>query len=945
MKLVWRQWYVWTNNLLAVILAITINLLTDDATTALIAFVAILAILQFVMARFQGEKEYRAQQSARDALLRPLQPPTPARTKSSSPLHLLTAPYSPTPLWGRTAERRALLKWCTDRDEGAGVVHVVSGPTGVGKSRLARAVAEDLPDEWASGWLLSADGLVERITACLEPTLVIVDDAEQIAELDTLVSQAILHPRSVRLLVLTQDAELLARQHHAIAAYLSQVTSLKPVGEFSDWQRWFGEAARSYARTLEIPPPNLPVETSFNSSDSMLTLHVRALVAALNRSGAHASTMRQLSTELAEIEQESWRTDLAGLPIGCDLSVLGEVVTTLSLLPAQNTHTAAGLLRRLPQFAEDSSQESRFALARWARSRYLSSPDHRLDLAPHLIGDRLVVDVLTRCPSLLDDGASAFPALVRAYTNYPDALPMLINCLLQQGNELVAGIRTVISTCSADRELDHALGDVVTQIDPNELKVLIGYRIPERFPQVRCAVGLMLVNRDRALTTEGVEQQARVNLANSLYELAIDLLKVDRADESLVAAVEAAALGRELAKSGPVHRQSTYAMYLTQCCDSSVAAGNLDNALTWAQESTDILRTLASDGPTHRQQDLARALQKQGMLLEHMDKTTEALSNLRESESIWRKRAADRPGKFEVQHAQSLVDLAHCLRSANQLRDALHTLEKAANTLSAVVQDGADEHRSSLAAAFQGLGTAHWELDQHQEAVEAAEAAVTIWRQLALEEPHRFRPELARAVGDFALCLSSAGQHTDALTHAQQAAAIWRELRRSNPGGHRAAVARATSYLAIILAESPDRRNDALVAGTTAIAEWKALRAEEPALYGAELAFALRNQGTTLLSAGERDQALITCNEAATLWRSLSDARPERHAPQYAVALGTVAACLSALGRTDDAIEAQRNAVRLWRECAQRDPELYESSYRSEWDLLNRLTGEVTPFN
>jgi RecA/RadA recombinase len=82
----------------------------------------------------------------------------------------------------------ALLAWCAEE---GGRVRIIAGPAGVGKTRLALALAEEVIDQgWCAGWALSLDGLVEKVVACREKALVLVDDADRWAGLEVLLTQA-----------------------------------------------------------------------------------------------------------------------------------------------------------------------------------------------------------------------------------------------------------------------------------------------------------------------------------------------------------------------------------------------------------------------------------------------------------------------------------------------------------------------------------------------------------------------------------------------------------------------------------------------------------------------------------------------------------------------------------------------------------------------------------
>jgi hypothetical protein len=431
----------WWHGLVSVVAAAGVGVVTNLATSAfswaLTAALVALVGAQAGLSVLQGVQDYRGRQVARDTVLGPLRPavPDPSVSDGSSMVgaasgarevvHWLTAPFSPTRLWGREPLRDQLVAWCVDRDPGGGVVRVLTGPAGVGKSRLALAVGESLPAGWATGRLLgSGDGLVERIDAAGDPTLVLVEDADRVPGLDILITRAARHPGLIRLLLLTRTDASLRSLPDTVLPQVTRTVALAPIGEAADRQRWFTEAVRDYARALRVPPPDLSDRPVGHDEDTLLVLHARALLAVLGRAGIRGWSLTNIATELVGLETRTWDTDLPRLPDGCDADVLAEAVTVLLLLPAQTLDEAAEVLRRVPQLSHDTAHQSRVAVARWAYRRYPPGPDHRLNLRPHLIAERLLLNTLSRTRRLLhdDDTPTAVPVLAQACATFPDAI-------------------------------------------------------------------------------------------------------------------------------------------------------------------------------------------------------------------------------------------------------------------------------------------------------------------------------------------------------------------------------------------------------------------------------------------------------------------------------------------------------------------------------------------
>jgi hypothetical protein len=355
-----RWWHPVVSVLVAASLGAVTNLVTGTFSWTLATIAVGLVLAQLALSLWQGRQDLHARRAARDELLGVLRPDVPANQGDEPRVAFwLTAPYSPTPLWGRDRERDRLLAWCVDRDPKAGAIRVLAGPAGVGKSRLALAVAEALPPQWSAGWAGTPDGVVERIVAAGDPTLLLVDDADRLDGLATLITRAIRHPDLIRVLLLTRAPDSLRSLPDTLQPHVSRVETLTPIGAGGDRTRWFAEAVRAYAALFQVPPPEIAALPVGRDEDTPLVLHARALLTVNGRPGdLRTSSLRDLAHDLVRLEQRHWTTSA---PAGCDPDVLAEALTTLLLVPAENLVAAAESLRRVPQLSHDASHETRMS--------------------------------------------------------------------------------------------------------------------------------------------------------------------------------------------------------------------------------------------------------------------------------------------------------------------------------------------------------------------------------------------------------------------------------------------------------------------------------------------------------------------------------------------------------------------------------------------------------
>ena len=177
-------------------------------------------------------------------------------------LGLLLAGRCPMSFRGRSRELGQLAGWRAG-ERGCPVV-MISGPAGVGKSRLALEFASRLPPGWVAGWLHAGAGAaaVDAMRACGDPAVIVVDDADGSTDLVTLLEAlAERHEDpAVRVVLVTRSAAglraalmgQLEERHGWIVSGAAEL-DLGTEGGQDDQIRWFGEAVTAFAATLNVP--------------------------------------------------------------------------------------------------------------------------------------------------------------------------------------------------------------------------------------------------------------------------------------------------------------------------------------------------------------------------------------------------------------------------------------------------------------------------------------------------------------------------------------------------------------------------------------------------------------------------------------------------------------------------------------------------------------------
>jgi hypothetical protein len=301
------------------------------------------------------------------------------------------------PFRGRAADLAWLEQW---RDTpGSHPVALVTGPGGVGKTRLVTQFAVTRPPSWAAGWLHEGCGTsaLDTVRACGDPALILIDNADTSPDtgalLTSLASKRGGTPVRVVLTArtpasLAQVASQLPEQARSIiAAENLPVRELHPFGSADDHVRWFGEAVRAYAAARRTPPPDLPdasaAESTARLDKPVLLIQAQALLAVLEaqrRRPQHPDTQAlpfgQVAEALFTHEQDRWqqaaRQPRRGLT-DLDATTQQRAIVALMLSGATGETQAASALRAVPDLA-DATTERLAKITRWAFDLYPPGP-------------------------------------------------------------------------------------------------------------------------------------------------------------------------------------------------------------------------------------------------------------------------------------------------------------------------------------------------------------------------------------------------------------------------------------------------------------------------------------------------------------------------------------------------------------------------------------------
>ena len=881
-------------------------------------------------------------------------------------LELLQASHSLTPAWGRRHELKRLEGWLAD-DQACPAL-LISGPAGVGKSRLALEFASRLPTEWATGWLRAEKGgeAVDAVRACKSPAVILVDDADGRTDLvpllDVLAEES--GGSAIRAVIITRSTiglrRVLATQldgRHKSIATKAKGIDLQPVGGYEDHDRWFKKAVSKFAEALEAAVPNIPDRPHPSqevSDEPFLILQAKALLAVLGTSDKEDKrnlSFEQIANELMEHEEARWyrlaKTSDWGSG-GPPSKILREhSVAALALLGSSVEGEAVQILHRIPEL-HDANAERLSDITAWISTLYPEGPSGAPRIQPDMFGEWFVVHQLTKHPALAqslrremtDPQASrALAFLARAADRAESAGPLF--------EEFGAGDIRRRALAAAQAALTGETGrQLLDPVVARQIRSADGWKVDQlaeleqQIPQhvlllTHAAIAELTVTMFRGLSADGTADQAA--LAGALTSLNEKLEQVGRSWDALAPGEEAVAMYRDLAAANPAVHRSGLVRALINLGITLEKLGRYRDALATGEEAVAISRSLSADGAAD-QAAFAEALANLSERLVWVGRSGDALAAGEEAVAMYRDLAAANPAVHRSGLAWALINLGTTLEKLGRFRDGLAAGEEAVATYRDLAAGDLAAHRSGLAWALANLSERLVWVGRSGDALAAGEEAVAMYRDLAAANPAVHRSGLAWALGDLGWCWEQVGRLPDALAAGREALAIYRDLAADNPFGFQAELAEAWKAFGAWNAWK-GHYQDALPATEEAVRMFRDLAADYPDAYLRDVAWTLVNLNWSLRMVGRNQDALDAGREAVTLYRALATDNPAAHQEQLAWALWELSFTLNKVGDLNDALASKAECVDIYKELASRDSNVYQEKYRQH---LGQLQEEYT---
>ncbi|SEF14186.1 Tetratricopeptide repeat-containing protein [Streptomyces sp. 2112.3] len=876
-----------------------------------------------------------------------------------SPSSLLEAHRAVVPFRGRADVLEELAAWCAEPGFG---VHLVYGPGGQGKTRLARRFTDELQEDWNVLWLAPHASVADlsALSSPPGPVVVVVDYAEARADqLLALLRAALRSPDATpfKVLLLARTAHdwwpefqdrariedlyavegtlLPPLEPHAadrVDAYRQAVEALADALPRVPGQEGSGWPARA-ARVLALPAHRLQRP----GLECALTLHMTALADLLDAAGEDVeegdgrpppspAPTGSAEERLLSHERVYWRA--VGEASGVRQTKKVEAALAAAFLcGAHDQQEAQALLARVPGL-EQHSPDTLGDLSKWIAQLY--PPPDRTQVWGSLHPDRLAEFFVGGClgsgPELSErllDGAGVAQATrlltvstrAAGHPAHRDSLDAdLTQLCVRHADTLATAVIDVAVHVERPDPLLAALEQLADASDPDPAPLL---RLAGHLPRpthrladfaLHLARRLVQLHRDRAAQDPALLP----DLAGQLRLLCCRLGDAGLWAEAYQTALESLRLLTPLARQDP----RTYEVQLAACLlNISVAlgaSGRREASVFPAHQAVRLYRRIGWWDGGASLPELAHALNAVSQAEGELGRLPTALTASREAIAVRRQLLDQHGDASRPDLAAALNNHAVRLQQAGRGHEALGTAREATDHYRALAQDRPDAHRAGLGMSLGTLSSCLRDAGRHTAALRCAEESADIRRELARERPAAFQPALARSLNALAIDLGRMGHQDRAVAKAKEAVDLYRALAQRDRTAYAEPLAMSLNTLACQL-EKAGQAPQALTAAQEAVELYRSIAARNPSAHRADLAMALNTLADELAQTGHGDEALKAAREAVSLYRTLADQQPRPHLDALSTALNTFGLHLKALGHLADALDAFDEAIGISR--------------------------------
>jgi len=807
------------------------------------------------------------------------------------------------PFLGREEKVNSLLEWATG---GPGIrARVITGPGGVGKTRLAAQLAEDLRMRgWEAGFVRLPKGADPAagfgIPVGAAGSLLIVDYPEERG--DT-VRKLLRHtggtdPQGVStpicLLLLTRkDAEAWGPEVATCGAdgLFGEPITLGPLAGYDDpFSLFTGTQAKAReilaGRGRPAPPVEEPAFRTWLERDPLHRLPLLTLACAVHHT-LEPDTLDRSGPDIIDalVEREIKWLFQAGRSAGLD----GEALPRLSALAAIAGGLSAGFLKRLADRSEalELSLPPRSRIVDTLRETHVLSGTDFPSPEPDIVAARLVVRVLA---DRNDVAGEWLWASIEPQEGEP---PERLQDDLSRLGRLIYDAEQVLGL--ADAHLGEWLAATVIG-QPDRCHILA-----EPFAQANLPFGLVPVSVCvwRTLADTAPNDEAR---AVALDHLSSHLSNLGLRAEALGAIEKAVAVRRRLAAARPDACVPDLARSLKDLSNRLSGLGRREEALEAIEQAVAAYRKLAQARPDAFLPNLAISLTHLSTRLSELGRRKEALGPIEEAIAAYRKLGETRPDAFLPDLATSLNNLSNRLSSLGRREEALGAIHEAIDVRRRLAKASPDAFLPILARSLNNLSTNLSALGRRKDALGAIEEAVVAYRKLAAARPDAFLPNLAGSLTNLSTCLSGLGRQRDALLAVEEAVAVYCELAEARSETFNADFAASLTSLSDRFWDL-GQRVESLEPLEKAVAIRRTLAEARPGAL-ADFAKSLTHLATRFSDLRRGEEGLGVIDEAIAAYRKLAETRPDTFLPALAMSLSDLSNFLFQLGLEEKATRA-----------------------------------------
>jgi hypothetical protein len=351
---------------------------------------------------------------------------------------------------------------------------------------------------------------------------------------------------------------------------------------------------------------------------------------------------------------------------------------------------------------------------------------------------------------------------------------------------------------------------------------------------------------------------------------------------------------------------------------------------------------LATRALTHHERDgapanIAAASGALGNWLGAHGQRPEALAATQRAMDLYEELAADDRAAYLPNLAASVNNLGNRVAEAGRVEEGLAAAQRAMDLWEELVADDRAAHLPDFAGSVHNLAIRMGESGRRAEGLAAAQRAVALREELVADDRAAHLPDLATSVHNLAIDLAEAGRRTEALETAQRAVDLREELVADDRAAHLPDLAGSLNNLAIRMGES-GRRAEGLAAAQRVVDLREELVADDRAAHLPDLAGSVNNLAADLAEAGRRTEALETAQRAIDLYEELVGGDRAAYLPDLARSYWAAAHVRKVLGTEIAAgLEYCDRAMRLYLKLAEAEPEAFEEMLDAVRALRARL--------